>query len=150
MKTLEEIIKQQPVYLNNWDSKFSVIAEFEGEYISLKEYESENPPYPNKEAWLNRKKSMEYHLKTWEPINILFASYGTGSYEGDAFVLTERDGKLFEVNASHCSCYGLENQFDQEETNLDVLKHRLLEGRLGKDNYCGNEFNTELKQFLGI
>ena len=43
--------------------------------------------------------------------SILFASYGGGSYDGDALVLFEQDGKLFEVHGSHCSCYGLEGQW---------------------------------------
>jgi len=52
---------------------------------------------------------------------LLFASYGGGSYEGDAFVLFRKDGKLFEVNGSHCSCYGLEGQWGPEETSIEAL-----------------------------
>mgnify|MGYP000217434116 CR=1 FL=1 len=150
MKTLEEIIKQEPIYLNDFGGKIDVISEFKGMYMSKKEYEAESAPYKNKNMWLSKKAEMKTLLDSWEPIHILLASYGTGSYEGDTFVLFERDGKLFEVNGSHCSCYGLENQFDPEETSLEALKHRLVEGKLGKDNYCGNEFSDELKQFLGI
>jgi hypothetical protein len=47
---------------------------------------------------------------------MLFASYETPRYEGSALVLFERGGKLFEVNGSHCSCYGLEGQWEPEET----------------------------------
>jgi hypothetical protein len=46
---------------------------------------------------------------------ILFACYGTGSYEGAAYVLFRgTDGKLYDVHASHCSCYGLEGQWTPE------------------------------------
>ncbi len=55
---------------------------------------------------------------------ILFASYGGGGYDGDAHVLYERDGKLYEVHGSHCSCYGLEGQWEPEETSLDALAMR--------------------------
>ena len=55
---------------------------------------------------------------------ILFAFYGTAPYEGDAIVIFERTGKLFEVNASHCSCYGLEDQWAPEETSWEALKIR--------------------------
>lgn len=55
---------------------------------------------------------------------ILLASYATGSYDGDAFVLFERDGKLYEVHGSHCSCHGLEGQWDPEETNWPALHMR--------------------------
>ena len=46
-------------------------------------------------------------------LEILLAWYGSGGYDGTAFVLC-RDritGCLFEVNGSHCSCYGLEGQW---------------------------------------
>ena len=52
---------------------------------------------------------------------LLFASYGGGSYEGDAFVLFRKDGKLYEVNGSHSSCYGLEGQWNAEETSIAAL-----------------------------
>jgi hypothetical protein len=54
----------------------------------------------------------------------VFASYGGGSYEGDAFVLYQRDGKLYEVSGSHCSCYGLESQWSPEETTWAALAMR--------------------------
>lgn len=79
---------------------------------------------------------------------ILLASYGTPSYEGYAFVLFERDGKLYEVNGSHCSCYGLEGQWDPEETTVDALRCRVAEGRLGEGGYGENPFAAELLQVL--
>lgn len=92
----------------------------------------------------------EFKAQDTEKINILFASYGCANYQGDAFVLFEKDGNLFEVNGGHCSCYGLEDQWSPEETNLKVLKFRLEEGTLGNDDYSGNLFSEELKTFLGI
>jgi hypothetical protein len=59
---------------------------------------------------------------------IYIASYEEGSYEGDAFVLFERDGKLYEVNGSHCSCMGLEGQWKPEETSWEALAHIMRVG----------------------
>jgi hypothetical protein len=59
---------------------------------------------------------------------ILFASYEGGSYEGDAIVLFERDGKLYEAHGSHCSCYGLEDQWGPEETSWDAINLRPRKG----------------------
>ena len=70
--------------------------------------------------------------------NILFAWYGGGSYDGSAFVLFERDGQLYEVNGGHCSCYGLEGQWEPEETSVAALMHRINEGSLGNDEYFDN------------
>ena len=81
---------------------------------------------------------------------ILFASYNEHCYEGNAFVLLAQAGKLFEINGSHCSCFGLEKQFEPEETTIEALRHRLIEGRMGQGCYAGNEYSYELKEFLGI
>ena len=81
---------------------------------------------------------------------ILFAVYSQRSYEGEAFVLTRKDGRLYEVNASHCSCYGLENQWEPEETTIEALTHRLNEGRMGVNYDDRNEFAAELRYFLEI
>ena len=150
MKNLETILKQQPVYLHNWQTKIDVISDFDDIYISDAEYKAETAPYANVKVWEEKKARMKAAIEQWQPINILFASYGTDNYSGDAFVLFERDGKLFEVNGSHCSCYGLEGQFDAEETTIEALRHRLVEGKMGQDDYSGNEFANELKQFLGV
>jgi len=52
---------------------------------------------------------------------MLFAVYNQGGYDGDAFVLFRQNGILYEVNASHCSCYGLEGQWRPEETTAKSL-----------------------------
>jgi hypothetical protein len=133
MKTLKELLEQPAIYLHNWEDKEDMINDFE----DLGYVKEDNPKHIES-------------AKKYEKYNILFASYGTGNYEGDAFVLLEQDGKLYEVNGSHCSCYGLEGQFDLEEIDLISIKERILEGNLGTDDYAGNVFATELKAFLGI
>lgn len=57
---------------------------------------------------------------------LIFAAYETGDYSGSALILFERDGKLYEVNGSHCSCYGLEDQWSPEETCMEALRMRDL------------------------
>ena len=80
---------------------------------------------------------------------ILLAWYGGGGYDGSAFVLFERDGKLYEVNGGHCSCYGLEDQWDPEETQAPALVHRIKNGRLGVYGYGDtNAFGQELLTIL--
>jgi len=56
--------------------------------------------------------------------DIVVAVYESESYEGNAFVLYQKDGKLYEVNGSHCSCYGLENQWKPEETSIEAIAMR--------------------------
>lgn len=73
--------------------------------------------------------------------NILFAVYDKQSFSGHAFILYEHNGVLYEVNASHCSCRGLENQWDPEETTLDAIEHRITKGSLGREKSPNAEIN---------
>lgn len=57
-------------------------------------------------------------------VEILYATYDCGGYEGDAHVIFRKDDKLYEVNGSHCSCYGLEGQWKPEETTVAALLFR--------------------------
>ena len=65
-----------------------------------------------------------YIVSELEDAEILIHHYETPSYEGYAFTLFRRDGLLFEVNGSHCSCYGLEDQWSSEETSVEALRMR--------------------------
>jgi hypothetical protein len=69
---------------------------------------------------------------------ILFASYGSQSWDGDAIILIKRNGKLYTVEGGHCSCRGLENQWDMIETTKDALKIREF----------SNEYHPEFIYFL--
>lgn len=91
----------------------------------------------------------EFNLKENDlnNVNILFAVYEYENCSGTAFVLFEKDGELYEVNGSHCSCYGLEDQWIPEEASLDELKHRLDKGELGKHQGY-NVFKKELKEYI--
>lgn len=66
----------------------------------------------------------EVPRETVDKYQILIAFHWVGDYEGAAwFLLRCREtGKLFEVKASHCSCYGFEGQFTPEETTEQYLK----------------------------
>lgn len=84
------------MYLNNFSNNADIISQFEAPADAL------------------------------DGAEVLLAWYGDGSYWGDSFVLFRKDGKLFEVNGSHCSCYGLEGQWEPEETTVEALEKREL------------------------
>ncbi len=75
-------------------------------------------------------------------VSILFATYNYENWLGDAFLIVEKDGKLFEVHAEHCSCYGLEGQFTLEETNIKAIEHYINNGNL----FTG--YKDELIEFI--
>lgn len=123
MKTLEEIFNSEPVFLNDWEGKTQdeIFDDFQ----------------------------LEQDKRTG--IKILFASYGYANYSGDAFLIFTKDGKLFEVNGSHCSCNGLEHDWEPEETSINAIVIRLIRVEyFGLYEPCGNGFREELLVFLGI
>lgn len=83
--------------------------------------------------------NFEINESDLEGVRILFAAYENESYEGYAMVIFSKDGKLYEVNGSHCSCNGLEGQWQPEETSLEALKLR---------NYSYGEMQHDLEKFL--
>lgn len=56
MKSLEQILKQEPVFLHIWENKIDMIADFEGINMDSKEYHAEEAPYPNVGYWLEKKR----------------------------------------------------------------------------------------------
>lgn len=133
------------MYLNDWkETEFKgMVGDFEGLYIFEENYERDINKALEKEQWKN--------------LNILLASYTYEDYSGNAFVLFEKEGKLYEVNGCHCSCFGLEqadrggsanSQWQPEETTIEELEYRLIQGNLGKTFKGTNEFADELKIVL--
>lgn len=78
---------------------------------------------------------------------ILFAYYGYESYCGSATVLFKRNGKLYEVAGSHCSCRGLEGQWNPSEVTWDQLAMRRNFLGSGYDDNRG-EAETQLLKLI--
>jgi len=81
-----------------------------------------------------------------EGVNIIIGYYDYDNYYGKAFVLYEKEGKLFEVNATHCSCYGLEGSWYPEEVSLVELRNRLENGTYF--NFSTDNFKETMKQVV--
>lgn len=63
-------------------------------------------------------------------IIICYAQYEQCEYDGSASVLYYRKStrKYYEAYGSHCSCYGLEDQWDRdEEMNMIELQKRIAD-----------------------
>ena len=93
-----------------------------------------------------------------DKFDILVAYESVGSWGCDSsswFLLRDREtGKLFEINGSHCSCYGFEGQFEPEETNVAALQHRAEKGDLtylgGYDASLGENSNVMVEFVKGL
>lgn len=80
-----------------------------------------------------------------EPDKVLLARYDDPGYSGDAFIIFKNEGKLYLVEGSHCSCYGLEDQFDPEETTEEVLRMKVENTNYGMFNTYKNEILSALE-----
>lgn len=107
---ITKIQNRKPVFLDQFEREEDVYSEFE--VFSFGRYPSKESPVPAKP----------------KNIKILFAYYSYEDYSGDAFVLyfDRSDKKLYEVNGSHCSCYGLEDQWSPEEVVMPELIKRAV------------------------
>lgn len=61
---------------------------------------------------------------------VVVAIYNHEGYEGDAYLLLKKGASYAEVHGSHCSCFGLEEQFSLEPITKEAIKHIQKEGRL--------------------
>jgi hypothetical protein len=66
----------------------------------------------------------QFETDVMEGLTFLYAAYDNENYEGYAHVIYIEDGCLYEVNGSHCSCRGLEDQWSPEETTVTALLSR--------------------------
>lgn len=126
----EKIQKIIPIMLKDWDRPLSILEnrQFEPIQNMIKDFK------------LDEKTIKKIQTSK---IKIILGYYCQEDYEGLAFVLFEKEGRLFEVNASHCSCYGLEDQWRPEETSFDVLMYRLV-----NSPNCFKNFRKEIHLVL--
>jgi hypothetical protein len=81
---------------------------------------------------------------------IVYAYYSYEDYSGTAFVLFERDGVLYEVNRSHCSCMGLEEQWSPEATSWAVIAARVNDHWPRFASYSGEPTDTESAALIAL
>ena len=80
------------------------------------------------DRWQNNEYDYDTRTYTYPPkpknIVILIDYYHYADYEGYGYVLGyNKDTKqFFEVHGSHCSCYELEGQWEEEYTTLEEIK----------------------------
>lgn len=75
----------------------------------------------------------------------IFAAYSIDGYDGSASVVYVKDGKFWLVEGSHCSCFGLEGQWEPEEMSYEALKHLAEKGK-----YSFSEYSKEFIATLDV
>lgn len=78
-----------------------------------------------------------FRMDAPQPHEVLVACYDSESCEGCAHVLYRNGTSYFYVKGSHCSCFGLEEQWDPEEYTLETLVSMLERSSGGIHGFCG-------------
>ncbi|MGN6347058.1 MAG: hypothetical protein ACTHME_05085 [Candidatus Nitrosocosmicus sp.] len=92
----------------------------------------------------------EFECNEKHPEEVIFAIYdsdGSNGYEADSIVIYRNGEKYFIVEGGHCSCYGLEGQWQPEE----YTKHELKEVIKRKNFYPYDDSKSlieELKKYV--
>ena len=87
-----------------------------------------------------------FNMNEPEPDEVLVAIYDIDGYDGYAHVVY-RNGRKYYLNyGSHCSCYGLEDQWEPEEFSSKKLLIAFLEK--SSDDWKFGKVNSELAEYL--
>jgi hypothetical protein len=85
-----------------------------------------NMYYGDFQSW--RDVCEQFQVEVPEPDEVLLALYDQPAYEGYADVIYRVGDRYFWATASHCSCYGLEEQWEPEEYSREQLREALERG----------------------
>lgn len=61
---------------------------------------------------------------------VVHAQYDYMDYDGSAIVIYMYEGMFHYVSGGHCSCYGLEDQWEPEAMTAQALLHMIREGNM--------------------
>jgi hypothetical protein len=102
-------------------------------------FESMKESFERRSWFDDSEKTSRYPRVDIEDNNVLWATYTYENYSGSANVIFEKDGQLFEVYGSHCSCNGLEEQWEPGFVTWGALALRLknlnVEDEDGESDY---------------
>lgn len=110
---------------------------------SFFEYLRSNPMYLG--LFENQKDVFNSFNENEDPdVIICYADYTDEDYSGNAAVLFYKKStdKYYEVYGSHCSCYGLEDQWGEEEIVFEELEKRVTDLR-----YFDKAFKKAFKEY---
>lgn len=107
------------------------------------------------DCWSDGKNTYESNSVTYmfeitmpEP-EYVWATYESGGYDGSAIVIYKQGNNWYQVYGSHCSCYGLEGQWEPEILDIKLHFEALAEGKsliagYGMDSVKLNEWLKEV------
>lgn len=101
----------------------------------------------------NNARDVVDNFKRKEILNyeIIVAAYFKESYEGAAYLLLKKGVNYYEVEASHCSCNGLEECFRLgSPVDLNYIRHRLENGEFFSSYYIDKQIKDSLRGYFKL
>lgn len=143
----ETLLNREPLFLNDFREELDVYREYEVRGISR--YYA----YNHDDGLQKEPQRLE---KLQQQFKIVFADYTYEDYSGDSYVLgyDKIEGRWFEVHGSHCSCYGLEGQWEPEYYESWDILSKVIAKRYSQQEemdwyfYRDTASSKEFKQFL--
>lgn len=87
----------------------------------------------------------QFAMTEKEPTKVIYAAYDTGNWEGHAVVAYRKGrNKYYLVEGGHCSCYGLEGQWDPTEYIGKAEFIKCVEPRATKRSSRDSDFQAIL------
>jgi hypothetical protein len=87
----------------------------------------------------------EFKMALPPAVTVLFAAYEYEDYSGDAFVVVQDGvGKLWAGAGSHCSCYGLEGQWEPQDITAEQAVVEIENG------YQLAKYEKDIRAALGV
>lgn len=80
-----------------------------------------------------------FRMDELRPDEVLIARYSCDGYDGNATVLYRNGSDYRYVRGSHCSCFGLEDQWDPDSYTLETLIAALERASGDSNGFCGAE-----------
>ena len=100
--------------VNYTDEELAVLFTIGGNHLDIDEVREDD----------RYKKTFNSIMEDLNGANIVVALYDNENYDGNAIVLYEKNDELFIVEGSHCSCYGLEDQWLPARYSYQALEKR--------------------------
>lgn len=88
----------------------------------------------------------EFEMEEPKPEEVLYADYNRDGYDGSAHIVYRNGDKFYYVYGGHCSCYGLEGQWDPEEYTAELFVAAYEKGSWS--DYIPKDVLRRVREFL--
>ena len=96
--------------------------------------------------WKNEiARQFEISTEELRGFRILFEGHAEEDYSDSILLILRKDGALFEVEASHCSCYGFEGMWNPRKTTVGALLKRTPASLSDRDYVRFRDFVARLR-----